>query len=271
MSNYIYENHIHKDPKFPIIFHCDHLNSNRPSFLMHYHDSIEILYFLDGIGKIYCNNKIIQASTNDIVIINSNELHSIETINEYCKYYCLIIDKSILDKDIFPESSIFNNLITDNFIKTKFISIDNEFKNNNMFFKELIKSEVIQILIHLHRNYIQKENINVPTKNSNKIDMIKEIILFIKENFNTPISIDDICTHVSFSKYYVCRTFKEITGSTILDYINYIRCYNAKNLMLYKGYNISESAYKSGFNNLSYFSKTYKKHMGILPSKDNIT
>ena len=48
MSNYIYENHFHSDPNFPVIFHCDILNKNRPSFLMHYHENIELLYFLDG-------------------------------------------------------------------------------------------------------------------------------------------------------------------------------------------------------------------------------
>ncbi|EOU2011906.1 helix-turn-helix domain-containing protein, partial [Clostridium perfringens] len=58
---------------------------------------------------------------------------------------------------------------------------------------------------------------------------------------------------------------------TILDYINHIRCINARNLILYNGYTISESAYKSGFNNLSYFSKTYKKYMGLLPSEEKIT
>ncbi|ELP5185316.1 helix-turn-helix transcriptional regulator, partial [Clostridium perfringens] len=73
------------------------------------------------------------------------------------------------------------------------------------------------------------------------------------------------------SKYYTCRTFKEVTGKTILDYINHIRCINARNLILYNGYTISESAYKSGFNNLSYFSKTYKKYMGLLPSEEKIT
>ncbi|EOU1921198.1 helix-turn-helix domain-containing protein, partial [Clostridium perfringens] len=45
----------------------------------------------------------------------------------------------------------------------------------------------------------------------------------------------------------------------------------ARNLILYNGYTISESAYKSGFNNLSYFSKTYKKYMGLLPSEEKIT
>ena len=83
MSNYIYENHFHRDPNFPVIFHCDILNKNRPSFLMHYHENIELLYFLDGHAKVVCDNKILQAKADDIIIINSKELHSIEKISDY--------------------------------------------------------------------------------------------------------------------------------------------------------------------------------------------
>ena len=143
--------------------------------------------------------------------------------------------------------------------------------NKNDYFKEFIKSDILQILIHIKRNHAQKNSSLIKIKDNNKILMVREIINYLKENYKEEISIDHICNHVAFSKYYTCRTFKEVTGQTILDHINHIRCINARNLILYNGYTISESAYKSGFNNLSYFSKTYKKYMGLLPSEEKIT
>lgn len=272
MNNYIYENHVHKDPNFPVIFHCDILDKSRPNFIMHYHESIELLYFLKGTAKISCNNKIFNATSKDIVIINSNELHSIETYSDSCKYYCLIIDKTMFsyNKKYFDDFS-FKNLIKDSFLSTKIEEINSELVEKKEFFKDFIKSNILQILIHLHRNHINYKNQCIKVKDNNKIIMVKEIISYLKENYMNSISIDDICNHVSFSKYYTCRTFKEVTGKTLLDYINHIRCLNARNLILYNGYTISESAYRSGFNNLSYFSKIYKKHMGLLPSQEKLT
>ncbi|HBI7002265.1 TPA: AraC family ligand binding domain-containing protein, partial [Clostridium perfringens] len=114
MSNYIYENHFHRDPNFPVIFHCDILNKNRPSFLMHYHENIELLYFLDGHAKVVCDNKILQAKADDIIIINSKELHSIEKISDSCKYYCLIIDKDLLNDNLNNFDNFkFKNLVKD--------------------------------------------------------------------------------------------------------------------------------------------------------------
>ena len=51
------------------------------------------------------------------------------------------------------------------------------------------------------------------------------------------------------------------------NYLNYTRCSYARKLLASGRYNVSESAEHSGFSNLSYFAKTYKKYMGELPSQ----
>ncbi len=270
MSNYIYEYHIHVDPSFPIIFHKDVLDEYRPSIYMHYHENLEILYFLDGKANINCDHKVFEAKKGDIIILNSNELHSIDSIDSSCIYYCLILNTKLIFPNELLKEIRFNSKINDSFIESKFKFIESEMKMNKDFFKEFIKSDIIQILIHLYRNYISEENIKLNPKTNNKISLVKEILSYLKDNYKEQISIKDVCNHVSFSKYYVCHVFKEITGKTLLDYINFLRCLNARKLMLYNGESLSESAYKSGFNNLSYFSKTYKKHLGILPSKEKI-
>ena len=272
MSNYLYENHLHKDLKFPIIFHLDLLDENRPSYFMHYHEGLEILYFIEGEALVYCNKKKLKINSPSIVIINSKELHSIEKLSPLCKYYCLIIDKDFIChnlQDFFPCK--IENIIKDKFLEDKLLEIVLEFKNKNKYFKEAIKGNIILFLIYINREH-KKASLNSPIfKESNKIIMVKEIISFLKENYKRDISLEEISLQVSFSKYYVCRSFKEVTGKTILDYTNHIRCIEARNLMLYEGYNISESAYKSGFNSLSYFSKIYKKHLGKLPSEEKFT
>ena len=81
-------------------------------------------------------------------------------------------------------------------------------------------------------------------------------------------TFEEICKKFNASKYYLSHIFKEITGQTIISHLNFVRCKHAKSLLKSGNYNVSESAYKSGFNNLSYFSKTYKSIMGNLPIKD---
>ena len=78
--------------------------------------------------------------------------------------------------------------------------------------------------------------------------------------------MDSVCRETGFSKSYICHTFKEVTGQTVLDYVNFLRCNHARSLLASGKYNVGESALQSGFSNLSYFSRTYRRIMGELPS-----
>ena len=61
------------------------------------------------------------------------------------------------------------------------------------------------------------------------------------------------------------RDFKKYTGNTVFEYINISRCKTAATLIA-SGMSVSAAANECGFENLSYFSRTYKKYMGKLPS-----
>ena len=51
-----------------------------------------------------------------------------------------------------------------------------------------------------------------------------------------------------------------------MEYVNYLRCAYAQQLLKDGEYNISETAVKSGFSDISYFTKVFKQQMGRLPS-----
>jgi len=65
----------------------------------------------------------------------------------------------------------------------------------------------------------------------------------------------------------VCvNCFKQCTNVSIFEFLNSHRCSEAKKL-LRQEHTVSEAAFACGFENLSYFSRTYKKYIGVLPNK----
>lgn len=64
------------------------------------------------------------------------------------------------------------------------------------------------------------------------------------------------------------KLFREYTGSSPIDYRNDIRLTNARNKLQSGEYNVSEAAYESGFSNLSFFIRLYKKKYGYTPKKE---
>ena len=64
------------------------------------------------------------------------------------------------------------------------------------------------------------------------------------------------------------RLFREYTGMSPVDYRNSIRLLHARNKLLSGEYNVSEAAYESGFTNLSFFTRLYKKKFGHAPKQE---
>ncbi|MCL2867270.1 MAG: AraC family transcriptional regulator, partial [Clostridia bacterium] len=96
---------------------------------------------------------------------------------------------------------------------------------------------------------------------------VMRALYYIRVNLCEAISIDDICRHVGMSKYYFCRMFKAYTGMPVIHYINMLRCDYAQKLIAEKGCNVTEAAQTLGIHNLPYFSRLYKRHTGVTPSK----
>ena len=98
------------------------------------------------------------------------------------------------------------------------------------------------------------------------MEVVKAVISYIRRHFAEAITVEDICASVAFSRSYVCHAFKEVTGKTLVEYVHYVRCNNARSLLASGQYNLTQCAQRSGFGSLSYFSRVYKKVMGAAPS-----
>ena len=94
----------------------------------------------------------------------------------------------------------------------------------------------------------------------------KRVIFFIQENYDKRITLDQISKEVLTDKYTLCKIFKKLTGQTIFENLNEYRCLKAAEYIA-EGKSVSEAANLCGFDNNSFFTKTFKRYIGTLPSK----
>jgi len=64
------------------------------------------------------------------------------------------------------------------------------------------------------------------------------------------------------------RLFREYTGMSPIDYRNDLRLKNARAMLASGEYNVTEAAEASGFSNLPFFIRLYKKKFGHTPKKE---
>lgn len=96
-------------------------------------------------------------------------------------------------------------------------------------------------------------------------NLVCDILIYINNNNENEISVQEIADKFYFNRYYIMKLFKRELGITINEYINKKRVYNS--LLEIKNSNDSflNIALNNGFNSLEYFSETFKSIMGVSP------
>ena len=95
----------------------------------------------------------------------------------------------------------------------------------------------------------------------------KEMISYIQQNFMEKISLKEFSEQFHLSEKYISRYFKEHFHITLLQYITHLRLEHAKQLLQDTDIPVTEIAMQSGYQNVSYFIRSFKKTYGVSPLK----
>jgi AraC-like DNA-binding protein len=90
--------------------------------------------------------------------------------------------------------------------------------------------------------------------------------LFMDAHFAESIDVDDISSEAAFSKFHFIRLFKRVYGFAPHAYLTKVRVQHAQEF-LDKGAQVTDACYAVGFTSLGTFSRLFKRHVGIVPSR----
>ncbi|NLY18226.1 MAG: AraC family transcriptional regulator [Clostridiaceae bacterium] len=103
--------------------------------------------------------------------------------------------------------------------------------------------------------------------NIKRKDVIYKSIEYIRRNYMTKISLDEVASYVYLSPTYFSKIFKEETGMNFNTYLNNVRIDVSKKLLADSSVNMVDISNIVGFEDQSYFSKVFKKITGQTPKK----
>ncbi|MBE6787797.1 MAG: AraC family transcriptional regulator [Ruminococcaceae bacterium] len=231
---------------------------------LHWHENLEILYFLSGECDVVNGSEEIKAQKDDIIIINSEAIHGVRFHHNFCEFIVVHLDHTFCESMGFNTSDFrFLKKINDQKIANLITNALEEQRKKQNFYQESVKITLLSVLLELFRNYIVKEAKDYKT--SNKVKLVKKIIKFIYKHFDEQVSIEEIENYCRYSRFYISRAFKEITGTTIMIYLNNIRIEKAKSLLENSNLSISEISANCGFVSQSYFGKVFRKSENMSP------
>ena len=244
-------------------------NLKKINVLLHWHKEFEI-NFPGSSGTFMLDDERMCFEKKDFLIVNSEQLHSIQT-NNFTPFYSILINLDEISNYHSLTTGLIKNITSrklptvisqDSPIYSSVYHLSNAIidgKKNNTVSQETLALLSIALLNVLYDNGIQKDDEDFVN------NRIKKTITYISDNLTKKITIKDLCKISLMSESYFIRTFKKIVLMSPITYINELRLEKAYEL-LKNGHSVTNTSIECGFNNQGYFIRQFKKKYNMIPS-----
>ncbi len=250
----------------------------RYEMVSHWHSEIEIIRVVEGSLNIRLNNNTYTASKGDIIFVNPEIIHSAMPTD--CAYECLVFDIESLTAGFGGCKYFFDGLVNGEYLVEEYIPVSDKkiydcvdsmfsaMKHKSSGFKFRVVGDLYRLFgeivdNHLYR-HISGENEILTDRNFMKL---KNVLRYMRDNYDKQIMLEDMARAAGMSTKYFCKFFKEMTRKSPVEYLNTYRIEKAARKLISTDMSVTDIAYICGFNDLSYFIKTFKIYKGVTPSK----
>ena len=238
----------------------------------HCHEFIEIFYVVAGSAVHELNERRETVSVGDVIVLKPTDFHrfiptekhsaflhrdicvKIEEFRKICEFIYLSAEDDFLNRDIDHKCKLSTDEVV--FLENYFKSFPLDINSDSL--NRICKTVVSMLLIGISNNNPQTNNAPIP-------DWIRQIVDYAKSPYFYQCSVNMLTENIPFSKQHICNMFKKYIGTSITEYFLQQRLNYAKHLILQTSDSISNIAYTTGFNNESFFYRSFKKRFGITP------
>lgn len=283
ISGYI-EKKRHGDVLLPFVIYGTMMPTLFSSYPLHCHEEIEMVMNDCGKCRYTIAGEEIDLDFGDIVVIMPWVLHSFRLVDETDYFLAatyLISLEMIANYNLDACSSRFfqpmlsrkcndycviryNTEYYDEFRQIAIQLFDTYF-DQEQFFEIKLKSLVNELMFKLlSYGYI---DIKAEAPEGNDVRIVRSVVDYISEYYMENITLSGLAERVNLSETGLSRLFRNVTGMSCIDYVIEYRMTKAMGLLRTTDKPIIDIAYETGFNNISYFNRTFKKHCNQTPSE----
>ncbi|MBW7455359.1 helix-turn-helix domain-containing protein [Paenibacillus sepulcri] len=285
MTTYTGSNYF-KDSRFPFYIDRAVIRRNEP-IPSHTHDFVELVFVVEGSAFHEMSGHQYRLATGDVFILEPNVYHSyLGSADEDTLVYNVLFDTAFLQKELealqeIPAFIDFFYLMpflrkSQSFIpyhplqaaqKLQFQghlqTIYEEYEQERDGSQLIIKTRWIECLVWLSRYH--QENRSTERHTLSDRERILSIRNFVELNYRQPLTLIQLSRICGMSVSSFTAKFKEATGQSLMDYKHEVQIRHASALLLDTDTKVLDIALETGFNDVSFFNKMFRKHTGVTP------
>jgi len=250
---------------------------------LHQHPEWQLTLMLEGKGQLMVGDYLGRFEPGDIYLLGSNVPHVFRSDEEYFQKTnsiksvsnTIFFDFEALGKGIWEVEEFLELRQWVNAIKGCYVvKCENQEFLKNSIRTFALKTGMEKVLAALEMiRYLQQPHAMLPLNRLLPIRDYSElegkrmgnVMAFILAENHRNISLKEVAETANMSKEAFCRFFKERTGKTYTEFLNELRIHKSCHLLQETDLSISQIAYQTGFQNLSYFNRAFKKYILTTP------
>lgn len=256
--------------------------------IVHTHDFIEIACVMSGAGRHIVGDREYSISKGDLFVINLDVPHGFFPIDDGhaspVVYNCIFMPQflyvSLFSSSHFEaisSSFLFRSLFPEDYapapdlrlqgasfheIGDLFEKMHKEYHQRKKGYVDILRAYLIELIVKIFRC---KEEIDGRQPQQRNRELVEKAISYMKLNYSSDISLSDLSMQSFISKNYFSKLFKEITGTNVSDYIQYLRIDQACTLLRTTDLKVIDVASQVGFKDMKFFYEVFKRITGKTP------
>ncbi|WP_026703577.1 AraC family transcriptional regulator [Flavobacterium soli] len=231
-------------------------------FPKHFHETFCISLIHLGTEQIDFENNSLFCEAGSISITNPYEIHSNPLIDVKAplKFDTIYIPNEIMKYGLDGKNIIFlNRKISSKKANQYFLNLKNAIESQNDLEIDFCLKQFTKAI----HSYSQENKEEYQTLN---FSSFREINTFVENNIQNRFSLDELSALANINKFGFVKKFKASTGMTPMHYILMKKIFSSKKL-LDQNTDLTEIAYHYNFTDLAHYSKTFKRFIGVSPTK----
>ncbi|MDO5410176.1 MAG: helix-turn-helix domain-containing protein [Lachnospiraceae bacterium] len=287
------EHRLHGTQQFPCAYYNAASCSREGGFEVkyHWHEEIEIMFLQKGDFLVEINMVQYELSAPCICVINSGELHALQTVSEEYTENAIVFHPRLL---AFQEADQMQEQIIDvlienclqlpriirpsdtiwNVVFHEYICMEQAFLRDSKRIEQdqlladtavsqlVVKASLLKILASFQTAALLQVR---PVREDIRVFYVKAALSYIHEHYKEKIYIRDLASQAGLNEQYFCRLFRKVIRMSPVEYMNSYRMKKAIALLEQSELSVTEVAYECGFHDMGGFIREFKKMTETTP------
>lgn len=267
----LYENKPRGTPDFPMeLYHVDR-SSPRYQMPLHWHLEYELILIKSGSFTLTMDGRAMPMGPGDCAWIGEGVVHGGAPMD--CVYGCVVADLSSLLHNTTVCARNAQEFLADETGFSVIFPMESPQAQLAARLFESLESRgrgyewtAMGILWQMMGSMLRiKGPAEAVIKNRKRILQLKNVLTFIRNNYDQPVTLNELARVAGMNPKYFCRAFARMTGRTPIEYLNYFRVEQAGERLALTDEAVTDIALSCGFNDMSYFSRTFSRFKGMAP------